>query len=145
MSNPYYDWYMTNTIIFLSSDQDFLDPRRRGNVLPTPLQAFPIADVDAPPPSTRPPRRRRCGSLRVSSDEPTLHEQQHEAYQPPPSSVDIAISQSSHYPGIPVFDHSRYSMDPGIDFMQTLFEYEPHVSMERGESSRPRHVAHDDW
>ena len=53
MSGPYYDWYITNTIVLLSLDHGLLDPRRRGNVLPTPLRTVPIADVNIPPPSHR--------------------------------------------------------------------------------------------
>ena len=38
--------------------------------LNTPLQAFPITDVNVPP-----PRHRRCGSRSLGEGEPSLHQQ----------------------------------------------------------------------
>ncbi|XP_039138815.1 serine/threonine-protein phosphatase 7 long form homolog [Dioscorea cayenensis subsp. rotundata] len=68
MSVEYYDWYTTNTILFLSTDQDLLDPRTRANTLPAPLRAFPTVVVDVSPPSP-PARRRRQHNSRAKNDE----------------------------------------------------------------------------
>ena len=62
MSGPYYEWYTTNTMVFLSSDHDLLKPCRRDNILLIPFGAFSTANVHVPPPSPPPPRWRRCSS-----------------------------------------------------------------------------------
>ena len=80
-------------------------------------------------------RNCRCGSRRLGEDEPSLHQQLNEVCQPIPSSVDVAISHSSHKPEISSFDPSRYSMAPWMDYMRNLIEYQLHVLMERRESS----------
>ena len=66
-------------------------------------------------------------------------------YLPFPSLVDVSINQSSHQPRIASFDPSRYLMAQGMDFMQNLSEYQSHVLMERGESSRLRQFFQEVW
>ena len=75
------------------------------------------------------------GSRCLGEGEASLHQQQNEICQPIPSSVDVAVNQSSHQLGIASFEPSRCSMALGMDFIRNLFEYQPHVPMERGESS----------